>query len=137
MPINPIDPSKKTGGNGNEKYTPPKEKFGPSEYDKAAEKVKQDAEKAKAEASKMAEEHRAKTKAESPRTYTERLQDMGRLPKPSVGSGKSGGGGGGAGGDFSGMKGLDKPFKAGGKVSSASKRADGCAIKGKTKGRMV
>jgi hypothetical protein len=137
MPINPMDPSKKPGGNGNEKYTPPKEKFGPSEYDKAAEKVKQDAEKAKAEASKMAEEHRAKTKAESPRTYTERLQDMGRLPKPSVGSGKSGGGGGGAGGDFSSMKGLDKPFKSGGKVSSASKRADGCAIKGKTKGRMV
>ena len=135
MPINPIDPSKKSGGNGNEKYTAPKEKFGPSEYDKAAEKVKQDAEKAKAEASKMAAEHRAKTKAESPRTYTERLQDMGRLPKPSVGSGKSGGGG--AGGDFSGMKGLDKPFKAGGKVSSASKRADGIATKGKTKGRMV
>ena len=27
--------------------------------------------------------------------------------------------------------------KAGGMVSSASKRADGCAIKGKTKGRMV
>ena len=40
---------------------------------------------------------------------------------------------GGAGGDFSGMKGLDKPFKAGGKVSSASKRADGCCIRGKTK----
>lgn len=28
-------------------------------------------------------------------------------------------------------------YKSGGKVSSASKRADGCAIKGKTKGRMV
>lgn len=27
--------------------------------------------------------------------------------------------------------------RAGGTVSSASKRADGCAIKGKTKGRMV
>ena len=40
---------------------------------------------------------------------------------------------GGAGGDFSGMKGLDRPFKAGGKVSSASKRADGCAIRGKTR----
>ena len=46
-----------------------------------------------------------------------------------------GGGGGGAagGGDFSGMKGLDKPFKKGGKISSASKRADGCAIRGKTR----
>jgi hypothetical protein len=41
--------------------------------------------------------------------------------------------GGGGGGDFSGMKGLDKPFKKGGKVSSASKRADGCAIRGKTR----
>jgi hypothetical protein len=29
------------------------------------------------------------------------------------------------------------PMKAGGKVSSASKRGDGCAVKGKTRGRMV
>jgi hypothetical protein len=28
-------------------------------------------------------------------------------------------------------------MKEGGKVSSASKRADGCAVKGKTKGKMV
>jgi hypothetical protein len=28
-------------------------------------------------------------------------------------------------------------YKSGGSVSSASKRADGCAVKGKTKGRMV
>lgn len=28
-------------------------------------------------------------------------------------------------------------YKAGGMISSASKRADGCAIKGKTKGRMI
>ena len=28
-------------------------------------------------------------------------------------------------------------MKKGGKVSSASKRADGCAIRGKTKGKMV
>jgi len=123
MPIEPIDPSKKVGDGKSDKYTPQKEKFGPSEYDKKAEKVKQDNEKAKAEANKMAEEQRAKAKAESPRTYTERLQDMGRLPKPT----------GSAGGDFTGMKGLDKPFKAGGKVSSASKRADGIAIRGKTK----
>lgn len=30
-----------------------------------------------------------------------------------------------------------KPMKKGGKVSSASSRADGCAQRGKTKGRMV
>jgi hypothetical protein len=29
------------------------------------------------------------------------------------------------------------PFKKGGSVSSASKRADGCAIRGKTKCRMM
>jgi hypothetical protein len=126
MPIEPVDPSKKPGGDGNEKYTP-KEKRGPSDYDRAVEKLDKEkaAEKARAELNKIAEETRAKKDAERPRTYTERLQDMGRLPKPT--------GGGGAGGDFSGMKGLDKPFKAGGKVSSASKRADGCAIRGKTK----
>ena len=123
MPIEPIDPSKNIGDGKSDKYNPPKEKFGPSEYDKKAEKVKQENEKAKAEASKMAEEQRAKAKAESPRTYAERLQDMGRLSKPT----------GGGGGDFSGMKGLDKPFKAGGKVSSASKRADGIAIRGRTR----
>jgi hypothetical protein len=33
--------------------------------------------------------------------------------------------------------GPKRGMKKGGKVSSASKRADGCAIKGKTKGKMV
>jgi hypothetical protein len=125
MPVEPIDPSKKIGDGGSEKYTPPKEKFGPSEYDKIAEKVKQENEKAKAEAHRMAEEHRQKVKAESPRTYAERLQDMGRLPKPS------GGGGGASGIPKTGKKPYD--FKKGGKVSSASKRADGIAIRGRTK----
>jgi len=32
---------------------------------------------------------------------------------------------------------ANQGMKKGGKVSSASKRADGCAIKGKTKGKMV
>lgn len=33
--------------------------------------------------------------------------------------------------------GLDKDYKTGGKVASASKRADGIAAKGKTRGRLV
>ena len=44
------------------------------------------------------------------------------------------------GGKTSSFAGKTSPFKkmaAGGKVSSASKRADGCAVRGKTKGRMV
>ena len=32
---------------------------------------------------------------------------------------------------------MSDDYKKGGSVSSASKRADGCAVKGKTKGRMV
>lgn len=123
--VKPVNPSNPTGGDGNEKYNP-NQKRGPSDYDRTVEKLDKEkaAEKARAEVSKIAEETRAKKDAERPRTYTERLQDMGRLPKPT---------GGGGGGDFSGMKGLDKPFKAGGKVSSASKRADGCCIRGKTR----
>jgi hypothetical protein len=39
-------------------------------------------------------------------------------------------------GSTGGMSGY-KSYAKGGKVSSASKRADGCAVKGKTKGRMV
>jgi hypothetical protein len=174
MPIEPVDPSKKPGDDGSEKYTP-KEKRGPGKFDDILEKAKTDrviekeqirkmgdaldkagvplpkpdtfskttaafeaiaksdaeraerkAEKARAEISKMAEETRAKADAERPRTYTERLQDMGRLPKPS------GGGGGGAGIPKVGPK-RPLDMKKGGKVSSASKRADGCCIRGKTR----
>jgi hypothetical protein len=32
---------------------------------------------------------------------------------------------------------ANRPMKKGGSVSSASKRADGCCTKGKTKGRMI
>jgi hypothetical protein len=54
-----------------------------------------------------------------------------------VGRGRiSGGGGGAAPIPKSGRIEMLR-FKSGGKVSSASKRADGCCIKGKTKGKMV
>lgn len=33
--------------------------------------------------------------------------------------------------------GIGGQFKKGGSVSSASKRADGCAVKGKTRGRII
>ena len=124
MAIEPVDPSKKPDGDGKEKYAPD-EKRGPGKFDEALDKAK--VERAKAEASKMAEEHRAKVKAESPRTYAERLQDMGRLPKPT------GGGGGGGMGTGKMSRDITKNYKAGGKVKSASKRADGCAIRGKTR----
>ena len=49
-----------------------------------------------------------------------------RRPRPQQSSSGSTGGMGGY-----------KSYAKGGSVSSASKRADGCAVKGKTKGRMV
>ena len=130
MPIEPVDPSKKTGGDGQEKY-PAKPKHGPGKFDEILEKAEK-AQKARDEISKIAGEQREKVKAESPRTYTERLQDMGRLPKPS----------GAAGAKIElekGMMGSNMPkpkLKAGGKVT-ASSRADGCAVRGKTKGKIV
>ena len=128
MPIEPVDPSKKVGDGKSDKYTPPKEKFGPSEYDKAAEKVKQNNEKAKSEAAKaevsrIAEEQKTKAEATRPRTYTERLQDMGRLPSGPSGST----------GIPKTSRDLMKNNKAGGVIKSASKRADGIAIRGRTR----
>ena len=129
MPIEPVDPSKKTSGDGNEKYNP-EEKRGPSEYDRTVERLKQ--EKAKAEFSKMAEEQRAKVEAERPRTYAERLNDMGYYNKAPKGGGSTGGGSGGMGtGKMN--RDISKLYKSGGKVKSASARADGCCIRGKTK----
>ena len=58
------------------------------------------------------------------------------LDKPKGGA-RSGGGGGGGMGTGKMNRDISKNMKSGGKVSSASKRADGCAIKGKTKGRII
>ena len=74
----------------------------------------------------------------------EREQKMGeraleqRLKESPARMGRSGGGGGGMkpDTDITASKKLPKMAK-GGSVSSASKRADGCAQRGKTKGRMV
>jgi hypothetical protein len=51
------------------------------------------------------------------------------LNKPKGG----GGGGGGMGGNKLSNRDLTKNYKAGGKVKSASARADGCCIRGKTR----
>ena len=121
MAINPIDPSKKTGGGGQEKY-PAKPKHGPGKFDEDLEKAKSDrAQKARAEISSMAE----KTRAEPP--YTGKAySDTG----PRTGSNISG-----AFGVVDPMERKAKPYNKakGGMVKSASKRADGCAIRGKTK----
>jgi len=59
--VKPVDPSKPTGGDGQEKY-PAKPKHGPGKFDADLEKAKSD--RARAEISSMAE----KTRAEPPYT---------------------------------------------------------------------
>jgi len=77
------------------------------------------ADEAKAKLKAMAQEARDINKDE--RTYK-------RFGEPK-------GGGGGA--MPKSNRDITKNMKSGGKVSSASKRADGCAMRGKTKGKMV
>ena len=86
-------------------------------------------EEAKQKIRDMVDADKAKAEKDRPRTYTERLQDMGRLPKPS------GGGGSGSGGAAE-IKSLQNP-RAMKKGGTASSRADGCCVKGKTKGKML
>jgi hypothetical protein len=62
--------------------------------------------------------------------YEKKAEKFERMERKSSGSGR-------AMPDEQNMRYLPLKFKTGGKVSSASARADGCCIKGKTKGRIV
>jgi hypothetical protein len=102
----------------------------PAETEREAQKNlrKIESNKAKFEIGEMAEQSRAdKAKAnEYTKNYT----------------GNTRAGGSGSGGDFGlGIqkmnRDLKRTYKSGGTVSSVSKRADGCCVKGKTKGMIV
>jgi hypothetical protein len=88
--------------------------------DSEAENKRKKVEEAKAKVRAIAEEVRAEKEAE-------------RKPNKDFGHTRAGGGGGGGGGMPKLNRDLTKNYKSGGKVSSASKRADGCAIRGKTR----
>lgn len=93
------------------------EKYNPPEKDH----------KGKAAENKEFEDKRAKSSPLVAKAEIERMKEI--LDKPR------GGGGGGA--MPKSNRDITKNYKAGGKVSSASKRADGIATKGKTRGRIV
>jgi hypothetical protein len=117
--VKPVQPSNPTGGDGNEKYNP-NPKHGPGKFDADLEKAKSD--RARAEIRSMAE----KTRAEPP--YTGKAySDTG----PRTGSNISGA----FGVVTDPMERKAKPYNKakGGVIKSASKRADGCAIRGKTR----
>ena len=93
------------------------EKYNPPEKDHKGEATE----------NKEFEDKRAKSSPLVAKAEIERMKEI--LDKPR------GGGGGGA--MPKSNRDITKNYKAGGKVSSASKRADGCAVRGKTKGRIV
>jgi hypothetical protein len=80
----------------------------------AAEKLNKETKKVQAEQAARLEE--ASEKVRQGKMQPPTNDDMGPLPKKnSKGAG------------------LTRPYKKGGVVSSASKRADGCAVRGKTR----
>lgn len=100
-----------------------------AEMDRRAAKNKED--KAAAREAKKAEKD---IKGDAPKQAS-MISPKGNPTAAGRGTAYKGGSGGG-GTPKVGAK-RTPEFKKGGKVSSASRRADGCAIKGKTRGRMV
>jgi hypothetical protein len=122
-PVNPVDPAKPTGDGNSflERMQRGMKNSDPETAKKFAETLE-----------RMVSEGKEVRKAEEAKK-AERLTGVSEY-KPRT---SGGGGGGGMGGNKLSNRDLTKAYKAGGKVSSASKRGDGCAIKGKTKGRMI
>ena len=125
-----------------EKYT--KEQFQKMEKERVAKEMESFIDKRSPE-SKAAAEQRMKEykegKAKSMEEFNSNMQRIGeghdaKIKEITASKPKGGGGGSGAGDlEMSGMN-MRKPkptMKKGGKVSSASKRADGIAIRGKTR----
>lgn len=141
MAIEPVDPSKKSGGDGSEKYNP-NEKRGPGKFDEALEKAKTDRAIEKEQIRKMGDALNRAGVPLGPRPETfpktaAAFEEMARSDaERAERRAAKAGGGGGAGIPKVGAK-RTPEFKKGGMVSSASKRADGCATKGKTRGKMI
>jgi len=126
--VKPVDPTQGIFDFGENPEKPEKRKVGPSAFDEELAKQKEDRqEKAKSKAAEN-EEFKDKRQPKSDlirQAEIERMKEI--LNKPKV----SGGGGGMGSGKMS--RDITKNYKAGGKVKSASARADGCAIRGKTR----
>ena len=108
------EPSAKARSRANDKEANPE----------TAKKFESALEKARAEVSKITEQVKSEPK------YTGKPYSDPALDAKNPSLNRPFGGGGGAAGD---TKFLKPKYKAGGTVKSASSRADGCCIRGKTK----
>ena len=96
-----------------------------------------DVAEAKAKVRDMAEQHRAEKAAERAKPEPSSRPIPTATDPESVLGPRKGGSGSGSMGTGKMNRDISKNMKAGGKVSSASKRADGIATKGKTRGRII
>jgi len=138
--VKPVDPTQGAFDFGESPEKPEKRKVGPSQFDDelrkqedARKEDKQDKAKSKAAENEEFKDKRQPKSDLIRQAEIEKMKEI--LNKPKAGGGaRSGGGGGGSSQSLiQKMNPLSKPYKAGGKVSSASKRADGIAIRGKTR----
>jgi hypothetical protein len=129
--VKPVDPTQGVFDFGESPEQPKKRKPADPGYKEVHEKYNPPEKDPKARA---AENEDMKDKRQ-PKSDLIRQAEIDKM-KEILNKPKTGGGGGGGGVPKTGLK---KPYdmKKGGKVSSASKRADGCATKGKTRGKMV
>jgi hypothetical protein len=127
-PSEPIGSDKKTK-TPEEQAKSQKPKTGPSEFDKTLGESKADRLKAMADKVKIAPLPEGTPNLDAAVKKMEALREQMEARRAARG------GGGGA--TLKSNRDITKNHKTGGKVSSASSRADGCAQRGKTKGRMV
>lgn len=129
--VKPVDPAQGAFDFGENPEKPQRGKAGPSAFDEELAKQKEDRqEKARNKAAEN-EEYKDKRQPKSDLIRQAEIEKMKEiLNKPKVGGGGGGGGGMGTGKM---NRDITKNYKAGGKVKSASARADGCCIRGKTR----
>jgi hypothetical protein len=125
--VKPVDPAQGIFNFGESPEQPKKRKPADPGYKEVHEKYNPPEKDSKARA---AENEDMKDKRQ-PKSDLIRQAEIDKM-KEILNKPKTGGGGGGAGTPKVGAK-RTPEFKKGGKVSSASKRADGCCVRGKTR----
>jgi len=131
--VKPVDPAQGAFDFGENPEKPQRGKAGPSAFDEILDREEKAREKAKDRAAEN-EEFRDKRQPRSDLIRQAEIEKMKEILNKSKG-GIRGGGGSGTGGTAGEIKALANPraMKKGGTVKSASSRADGCAIRGKTR----
>ena len=128
--VKPVDEINPTSGEGKEKYDP-NQKRGPGKFDEVLEKSRADRLKAAADKVKIAPLPEGTPNLDKAISDMEALREKMEARKAARAARGGAGTGGGSGGAD--LKSITNPksMKKGGKVKSASARADGCAIRGK------